>query len=255
MQIAKRLILLLTLGLSGLLTPAGSAQTENYGLPADAKMIEIQPVRSTAHPGRALILWMVKPERHPRGEPNEPYTCPEETTGHFYSGAVRVSLVNTLNKKIINTIDVKDEQGADSFNIPYRIHQGYYFVAAVRRPLEGKPQIMKLKDYNGDGRAAEFALFEAHACMGLATTLIGYSESQDKVMQYETDLTSTVEGKSTTEALQWVDYLFSKNPVRNGVWKYEIDYRGRAGSLDKYEIRYNAAKERFEGTLVSKTDE
>jgi hypothetical protein len=251
----KILLPLVALGLLTLLMRSASAQTATYGLPADAKIIETQPIASPAHPNRALVLWMIKPERSPRGEPNEPYTCPEETVGHCYSGPVRVSLVNTADKKIINTLEVIAEQGEDSFNIPYKIHQGYYFVAGVRGQQEGKPTIMKLKDYNGDGRAAEFALFEALACMGLSTTLIGYSERQDRVIQYETDLTSTLEGERKTEALQWVDYLFSKKPVKPGYWKYAIDYRGRGGSLDQYEIRYNAAKERFEGTLVFKKDE
>ena len=44
--------------------------------------------------------------------------------------------------------------------------------------------------------------------------------------------------------------LFCKKPLRPGFWKYEIDYRGRAGSLDKWEVRYNAARERFEGKLI-----
>jgi hypothetical protein len=28
-------------------------------------------------------------------------------------------------------------------------------------------------------------------------------------------------------------------------------YRGRAGTLDSYEIRYDAARERFTGTVIS----
>ncbi len=35
--------------------------------------------------------------------------------------------------------------------------------------------------------------------------------------------------------------------------RYEIDYRGRGGSLNKYEIRYNANAERFEGKLIIQT--
>ena len=61
----------------------------------------------------------------------------------------------------------------------------------VAKEAEGKPTIMWLKDYNGDGTAWEFALFNAEACMGLATTLIGYSERQDKVIQYQTQLRAT----------------------------------------------------------------
>jgi hypothetical protein len=231
------------------------AQNSPYGLPAGAKVLETQNLNSTTHANRALILWMINAKRYPRSDPQEIYTCPEETTGHFYQGAVRVSLVNTVDKKIINTQVVKDEQGEDRFNIPYKIHRSYYFVAGVRGRQEGKPTIMKLKDYNGDGRVAEFALFDAIACMGLSTTLIGYSEKQDKVIQYETELTRTLNGKKTKENLTWIDYLFSRTSDKPGYWKYEIDYRGRGGSLDKYEVRYNMAKERFEATLISKTDD
>jgi hypothetical protein len=121
---------------------------------------------------------------------------------------------------------------------------------SVRKGVEAKPTILALKDYNGDGKALEFALFEAEACMGLATTLIGYSEKQDRVIQYPVKL-KVIEGTKHSERNDfWADYLFSKKPLRPGYWKYEIDYRGRAGSLDKWEIRYHAAREEFEGTLT-----
>ena len=78
----------------------------------------------------------------------------------------------------------------DSFDIPYHIQKGFYYhVEGVPKGKEGKPTIMWLKDYNGDGHAWEFALFDAIACMGLPTTLIGYSEAQDRVIQYPVDLT------------------------------------------------------------------
>jgi hypothetical protein len=51
----------------------------------------------------------------------------------------------------------------------------YYHVEGVSKDREGKPAIMRMRDYNGDGKALEFALFDALACMGLETTLIGYS--------------------------------------------------------------------------------
>jgi len=58
-----------------------------------------------------------------------------------------------------------------------------------------------------------------------------------------------------TRTSYWADYLFSKKPQRPGYWKYEIDYRGRAGTLDQYEIRYNRLLERFEGRLTSTAGE
>ena len=106
----------------------------------------------------------------------------------------------------------------EDFDIPYRIESGrYYHVAGVPQGKEGKPTIMWLKDYNGDGQAWEFALFDAIACMGLPTTLIGYSEAQDRVIQYPVTLTVIAGNQKSTRTALWVDYLFSQRPERPGV--------------------------------------
>jgi hypothetical protein len=84
---------------------------------------------------------------------------------------------------------------------------------------------------------------------------IGYSEKQDRVIQYPLELSVIENGKRSMSTNLWPDYLMKKDPVKPGFWKYEIDYRGRGGSLDKWEVRYNAAKERLEGTLTVVTDE
>ena len=203
---------------------------------------------------------MLKPKRNPRDPEDELYTCPDETRGSYLSGPTRVSLVNTRTGRIINTVKVitsytEGEDGEDAFDIPYKIHNGYYHVPNVRGQAEGTPVIMWLRDYNGDGRAAEFALFDAQACMGLQTALIGYSETRDKVIQYGVRLQVRQGRKLLTRTSNWADYLFSKKPQRPGYWKYEIDYRGRAGTLDQYEIRYNRLLERFEGRLTSTAGE
>jgi hypothetical protein len=242
-------LLLACVCLSTAATLAASSD-EKYDLPEGALVIETQPVA----PNRSLILWMVRPTQHPREMPNDHYACPEYTRGSYYRGATRVSLVDSQTHKVINTVKISSEPGeeADEFDIPYSIRSDYYYrVEGVPKETEGKPAIMWLKDYNGDGKAWEFALFDAQACMGLATTLIGYSERQDKVIQYQTHLVvSDSKGKRSTTTQSWTDYLFSKKPASPGSWKYEIDYRGRGGSLDKYEIRYDKQAERFEGKLA-----
>jgi hypothetical protein len=158
--------------------------------------------------------------------------------------------VETASQKLINTINVALEDD-ESFDLPYAIRSGYYYhVAGVAKDtVEARPTIMFLRDYNGDGDALEFALFEAEACMGLQTTLIGYSKRQDRVIQYPIRLRSIEGRKSTVQTVLWADYLFNKKPIR-GVWNYEIDYRGRGGSLDRWTVRYNPAKETFEGTVI-----
>jgi hypothetical protein len=223
---------------------------EDYKLADGAAIIETQSLTSN----RSLILWMVRPTKHPRDTPADPYTCPEQTRGSYYRGATRISLVDPQTLRVINTVKISQEpgEGADEFDLPYNIRSDYYYhVEGVPKEAEGKPTIMWLKDYNGDGKAWEFALFDAQACMGLATTLLGYSEHQDKVIQYQTHLVvNGAKGKRSTTTEYWTDYLFSEKPTSPGSWKYEIDYRGRGGSLDKYEIHYDKQAERFEGKLV-----
>jgi hypothetical protein len=240
--------------LSLLLLPPVQGTPVGALLPPGALVLETQPVAL----GRELVLWMLSPSRHPRDlEPDEPYTCPEETRGHHYRGPTRVSLVNTRTHRLINTVKIKEEGsgGEDSFDIPYQIHAGsYYHVEGVPEGQEGKPKILWLKDYNGDGKALELAFFDALACMGLPTTLVGYSERQDRVIQYPVRVEVDFQGKRSIRQICWVDYLFSQEPEGPGHWVYEIDYSGRGGMLNKYEIHYNRRAERFEGKIVY-TDE
>jgi hypothetical protein len=242
-----------------LLAPAAHAQARRapYGLPAGALVVEERPLELEVGKKRTLVLWMLRPKKYPRG-PEEGYTCPEETRGSFYRGPARVSLVDTAAGRVVNTLKVVQEysHGEDEFDLPYRIKAGgYYHVGGTTEGREGRPTIMHLRDVNGDGRALEFALYDALACMGLETALFGYSERQDRVIQYPVSIETTGGGKRVTQTLNWVDYLFSKEPAAPGRWKYEIDYRGRGGSLDSYEVRYNSRDERFEGAVTYTTEQ
>jgi hypothetical protein len=231
-----------------------SAQAKINGLPKGAFVVETRKLLSPSHPNRTLVLWMINPKKNPTGyAPGEIYSCPDQTRGSHYSGPSRISLVNSASMTIVNTVAISTgDDAGDDFDLPYAIRKGNYYrvEARVREGVEARPTIMWLKDYNGDGKALEFALFEAEACMGLQTTLIGYSEKQDRVIQYPIKLEVIEGSKHSRSVTPWADYLFSKKPLRPGVWKYEIDYRGRAGTLDKWEVRYDAAQERFEGKLT-----
>ncbi|HEX8557156.1 MAG TPA: hypothetical protein VF668_03585 [Pyrinomonadaceae bacterium] len=231
--------------------PAQKPGRTPRGLPAGAVVVEERPLELAAGRRRSLLLWMLRPKKYPRG-PEETYTCPEQTRGSFYRGPARVSLYDPQAGRVVNTLKVTQEysDGSDEFDLPYRIRAGgYYHVPAAAEGREGRPAIMRLRDLNGDGRALEFALFDALACMGLETALFGYSERQDRVIQYAVRLETEYEGEKTTDELTWVDYLFSREPVAPGRWRYEIDYRGRGGTHDVYDVRYDPAAERFEGTV------
>lgn len=243
--------------------PSGSVidrqVNKRYGLPSDAVIIEEQPLGSERHPDRSLILWMVAPTKHPSDPPlapDIPYTCWGETRGSYYSGPTRVSLLNTKTRTVINTIEIGDWEGQGSLDIPYAIHKGYFYRVEDNAPEseEVKPHIMWLRDYNGDGKALEFALFQKDYCFVVETTLIGYSERRDRVIQYPIYLVfGGVYGRST-QRFRWCTSLFLREPTSPGHWKYEIDYRGRAGSLNKYEVRYDAQKEMFVGKCAQTED-
>ncbi|MEP6789152.1 MAG: hypothetical protein ABJB40_12015, partial [Acidobacteriota bacterium] len=206
---------------------------------------------------RKLVLWIPDAVKVPNETDIDFYTCPTQSRGSFYSGDVRVTLINTKTGRVLNTLHVKgngDSMDArptplDPIDLPYAIQSGYYYYVPNGSPkLERKPQIIDLKDYNGDGKALEFALFDAPACMGLSTTLIGYSESKDRVIQYPI----TVHAPEGTTSEYWLDYLFSKKPIRPGYWRYEIDYRGRDGTLDKFTVRYDKSRETFTASVTRK---
>ena len=239
--------------ISLLLAFAAQAQTIK-GLPADAVVIETHTLALPKRPNRVLVLWMLKPERHPFEGDDDLYTCPDQTRGSYYSGRTRISLYDPRSGTIINTLRVtlESEDNADSFDVPYSIRKGYYYRVEKRgnAKTEAKPTIMWLHDYNGDGKALEFALFNAEACMGLETALFGYSERKDRVIQYPISL-EVIDNKRVTRRTQmWADYLMSEKPDANGYWKYEVDYRGRGGSLEKWEVKYVRASEAFMGRLT-----
>lgn len=222
-----------------------------YGLPAGALVVEERALELGPSKKRKLVLWMQRPKRYPR-DSEEGYTCPEETRGSFYRGPARVSLVDAGAGRVVNTLKVLQDysHGEDEFDLPFRIKAGgHYRVERTTEGREGRPTILWLRDYNGDGRALEFALFDALACMGLETALFGYSERQDRVVQYAVNLETEYAGKKTTDLLNWVDYLFSRGPAGPGRWKFEVDYRGRGGTLDSYDVRYDESAERFEGSV------
>jgi hypothetical protein len=251
MKISLALILLFAL------SPAaarGQAAARPRGLPRGAFVVETRPLELGGGRRRALLLWMLRPSKHPfEGGDDDGYTCPDATRGSHYHGPTRVSLVDTAARRVINTVRVMpDHHGAeDVFDIPYRLRPGnHYHVEGADERKEAPAVVTRLRDYNGDGEALEFALYDAVACMPLMTALYGYSRRQDRVIQYDFHLEASDEGKPSRQVWRWVDYLFAREPVRPGHWSYEIDYRGRGGSLDRFEIRYEPSLERFEGKVT-----
>jgi len=237
-----------------LMSSTAARPADTLALPAEAVVIERTQIPQSIHRDRELVLWMLSPEMHDRGAYSESngYTCREMTLGSYYSGPTRISLADTRTGAFINTIQLRyANRSKDTFDIPYRILADFnYLVPGHEKGFEGKPALLSLRDLNGDGLALEATFFEAEACMGLETTMIGYSPRQDAVIQYHVEL--RVAGMSMPRDLTWVDYLFSEHPTRPRHWSFTIDYTGRGGTLDRYDVHYDRSRERFFGALRSR---
>ena len=136
---------------------------------SEAVVIERAAIPQGIHQDRELALWMLSPQRHDRVIRHglDSYTCPEMTLGSYYSGPTRISLVDTSVRRVINTLDLRYAgRREDSFDIPYRILAGYYYlVPGHKKGSEGGPALLALRDLKGDGLSLETAFFEAESCM------------------------------------------------------------------------------------------
>ena len=227
------------------------------GLPAGGQIIEVQPIQSIQHPHRALMLWMLNPSKSPGTIRMTLIPCPEYTRGSHDQGPTRVSLVDPQAKKIINTIKILNFEGDDTFDIPYRI-EGWDFTImsqGVPKGKEGKPTILWLRDYNGDGHAWEFALFDAVACMGLPTDLDRLQRGPGPGDPISRGLDRDLGKPEVHPDCLMGGLSVQQAPGSPGFWKYAIDYRGRAGTLDAYEVRYRPAEEKFYGQRISTGDD
>ena len=224
------------------------------GLPDHAVLLEEQPLPVWAHAHRALVLWVLAPANKPlqrrtlmdetdsSPEEDYDYTCPEQTTGHFYRAPTHVSLVDTQSRRVLNTVPVK-LTGADTYDVPFRIRPGYFY--HVRGPLTrgaGKPHILALRDFNGDGNALEFAFHVMESCSGPLTMVLGYSVSQDRVIVYE----FLLQGAKPDGPQSWMYRFTFRKPIAPMHWRYDDWYN--SGRHIEYDFRYLAERERFEGT-------
>ncbi len=230
---------------------AGLGQEGIPGLPPDAFVVETARVPESVKKDRLIVLWMINPEKPEKLdiEDDRWVGCSAWSRGIPYRGRTRLSLADTKANRIVNTIEVRSSD-EDTFDIPAVVFPGYYTVPKIGANKAGKPRVLDLRDVNGDGKLLEFALFDQQACMGLATALFGYSEKQDKLIQYAVDLTF-LDGLRHREAVEmWPDYLFATKPVAPGRWRHAIDYSGRGGCVESYELKYSEFAERFTGTLT-----
>jgi hypothetical protein len=219
-------------------------------LPENAQIIEEKNIDDKIISNRKIVIWMMNQQKNPKT--NDVYTCPEITRGSYYTGLVKVSLVDLSNMKIINTVEIASPYSSiNEFDVPYQIKDdaGPYFVRETAEGREGVPVIIKLKDYNHDGRELEFAFFDSFSCISPSMAIIGYSEKQDKVIQYDFNLREKSNDKITSKSNKWIAKIFLTKINNFGYWEAESNTCGRGGAIEKSKISFNKEKEIFEGEI------
>ena len=222
-------------------------------LAGNAVLLEEEPLPVWAHAHRALVLWVLAPadkplqDASPEEDQEDAYTCPEQTLGHYYRAPTRVSLADTQSRRVLNTVRVTLGNGEDEYDTLFRIRPGHFY--EVRGPLirgAGKPHILALRDFNGDGKALEFAFYVKESCNEPLTMVLGYSQRQDRVIVYEFLIHSNLPGEADSQV--WMYGFTSRKPVAQLHWRYEDWYN--SGRHLEYDFRYVPERECFEGTVL-----
>ena len=222
------------------------AQSFEKLLPKGAVVIESADVSGIAQKPRVLVLWMLNPQKRNGG----PEYCGTVVDGDYWVGQTKLSLVDPAGK-LISTVNIADVPRYDGsgkpfdvgdFHLPFYISDDYYYVPKKDAKGRGNPQLLRLRDFTGEGASAQFAMFTYQACGIADTSVFGYSASYDRAVQYSV-LVRGNDGKTTIE--QWVEQIFAKKPVRPGYWKFT--WRPGHGSDDEIheEVSFDRAKQQF----------
>jgi hypothetical protein len=148
-------------------------------------------------------------------------TGPDFVLGDYWLGSANLSLVDSRGPKLINTVNIEPyfrTSDQDEFRIPFRVSNYYYHVPHPNSNNEGIPQILFLRDFTGEGVAAQFVLFDYfHSGDGNPTSVYGYSPKLDRAVAYQVERT---EGNHRSDLVSWVPQVFATEPTRPGHWKF-----------------------------------
>jgi hypothetical protein len=248
-MLTRQTLLPLMLTALRLSSSAMQGKSASYsGLPDGAVILDQEVIPAWAHSDRKLLFWVLPPPGNPLSPQDTAgeieYTCPVQASGHSRLLPARVSLADTRDRKIVNTIPVKIST-RDEYDVPLRIRPGYFY--EVRRPLkrgEGRPRLFSLHDFNDDGKPLEFAFYYMESCNGPLTMIMGYSQRQDRVIVYDFIFNPAAPWEPPGPR-QWMYRVTFRKPVEKMHWRYVDDYN--SGVHVEYDFRYQPDRERFEG--------
>lgn len=215
-------------------------------LPPEAKVIETAEVNTPKKTDRALVLWMLHPKRLVRKEAGD-FGCADWVYGDHWYGPTRLSLVDLVKKRLINTVEILGmydgaQEPEHDFPIPFLVSNGFYYVPGVNGDDEGTPRILNLRDLTGEGVAGQFVLFEFEVCSISLTSALGYSRKSDRAVQYGVE-TLNQDGKP--EIVPWVEQVFGRKPDRPGHWDFNWQPGHGVDATVPEEVSFDPAKQVF----------
>jgi hypothetical protein len=226
---------------------------------------------STPNGKRTILAWMQDMRYYI--SPDNLYTCPEATMGKgYFNGRLHFSLVNTANRKLINTISIAQEnmyarddsvyQQSDEFlDYPFAIGNPnkrsalgdlVYFATGGTDSTDGAADVLHLIDFNNSGKKHQFGLFIQIGCASKFCTLIGYSDQDDELKWYKWHMTvkwTDENGKDATDTAtrHWVDRAVEIGFGKKQTLSFAMDYRARGGAFSRYHFNYNPLNDTYYG--------
>ena len=175
------------------------------------------------------------------------------TRGCYLRGPTRLSLIIAGENVLKDTVRIAGPmETTDSFDVPYTLgREGPYHIRG--RTRFGTPELLRLRDYNGDGQPLEVAFFDAESSSDLLTMVVGYDPLAERLQQYKFHVTVSERGATTrTYDTDWLERLFwfRAQPHRPPRWKFEADYPG--GPHESYDVSYDARERRFNVRVVQR---
>jgi hypothetical protein len=211
-------------------------------LPNNARIIEMKDVSIHTAKKRALVLWMISPQR----VVSTWDSAADTLYGDHWFGQTFLSLIDPSRGRLINTVTIRpdenwpDDKGA--LAIPFFTYDFLYYVPRPDKDRKGTPLLLNLRDLTGEGVAGQFVLFHHQASGIAAGTVLGYSSRSDTAVQYPVETTTN---KFNPVVKLWAVQVFDAKPIRAGSWEFTWEPGHGSEEWIDEKVHFDPARQRF----------
>ena len=194
---------------------------------------------------------------------DEWYTCPAESTGHgFVCGAIRFVLLDPQHNTVLDTLPdqvFEEYRPAWCHELPFSICRGYTYRSDGTREREGQARVLTFSDFDHDGLAAEFPLFEYGGSCGFnAAALVGYDARQDALRPIsfafsvaEEDWENRRNGQDSTyqAVYDWLPNLPLRGLLQQDTLRYFFSAGHGSEIAELYTLWFDREARHYQGAL------